>query len=298
MKAAKEYVVDRKGDGGQIQGACAESKDGVRQAVREASPWVLRFGRIGFAAIGIVYLLVGFLAAYAAISSTRAGGTRDALREISHLPFGQVLLVTIAVGLVCHALWRLTQALLDTDRKGSDAKGYAARAGFALIALLYFGMALAVAKIFLGGSGGGAEGFWARSWTGWILAQPFGALLISAFGAGVFAAGVFFFYQALSAEFRETLLLSKMSARQERWGTRCGRFGFAARGVVFCIMGVFLMFSAWYSDPGVTRDFGGALRIVERQPYGAWLLALVAGGLFSYGLFVLFLARFRRLVCD
>jgi hypothetical protein len=60
-------------------------------------------------------------------------------------------------------------------------------------------------------------------------------------------------------------------------------------------VGVFLVFAAWYSDAGETRDFAGALRFVERQPYGAWLLGVVALGLFSHGLFMLFLAKNRRM---
>lgn len=270
-----------------------QAKDEVKKAAREARPWVVGFGRFGFAVIGIVYLLIGVLAAHSAISAARAVGARGALRQIAELPFGQILLVAAAIGLVCHAVWRVTQALMDTDAKGSDAKGIAARAGFVFIALFYFGLAFIAVKIVLGARA--QSGFWARSWTAWLLAQPFGEWLVALAGTGIFIAGIFFFYQAYSTQFSETFLYAKMNERQEKWGIRFGRFGFAARGVVFCVIGIFLVFAAWYSDAGETRDFGGALYAVEQQPYGAWLLALIAGGLFSYGIFLLFLARFRRM---
>ncbi|MDQ3323973.1 MAG: DUF1206 domain-containing protein [Acidobacteriota bacterium] len=271
-----------------------QGKEEVKQVVREARPWVVRFGRFGFAVIGIVYLLIGILAAYSAVSAAAAVGARGALRQIAQLPFGQFLLVAVAIGLVCHALWRLTQALMDTDAKGSDAKGIAVRAGFVFIALLYFGLAFSALKIVLGARS--QSGFWARSWTAWLLAQPFGQWLVALVGAIVFVAGIYFFYQAYSTQFRETLLFANMSERQEKWGTRFGRCGFAARGVVFCIIGIFLTFAAGYSDAAETRDFGGALSAIEKRPYGVWLLGLVAVGLFSYGIFALFLARFRRMV--
>jgi len=272
------------------------ASDDLKETAREARPWIILFGRLGFAAIGFVYILIGILTAQAAFSLREARtGTRGAFAYIAQLPFGQLLLAAVAVGFIFHAVWRFTQALTDTDLKGSDAKGKTVRAGFAVIGLLYLGLAFSAVKIFLGFRIAG--GFWARSWTAWLLAQPFGEWLAALVGAGVFVAGIYFFYQALSAKFREWLLFGKMSDRQEKWGTRFGRFGFAARGVVFCIVGVFLVFAAWYSDAAETRDFAGALRFVERQPYGAWLLGLVAFGLFSHGLFMLFLAKCRRMVC-
>lgn len=268
-----------------------------KETVREFSPWVVRLGRLGFAAIGAVYIIVGVLAVQAAISLREAKtGTRGALAYIAQLPLGQILLAAVAAGFVFHAVWRFTQALMDTDRKGSDAKGKVVRAGFAGVGLIYLGLAFSAVKIVLGARSGG--GFWTRSWTAWLLEQPLGAWLVAAVGAGVFVAGIYFFYQTLSAKFRENLLYAKMSDTQEKWGTRFGRFGFAARGAVFCIIGVFLVFAAWFSDAGETRDFAGALRFVERQSYGAWLLGVVAFGLFSYGIFMLFLAKCRRMVCN
>lgn len=272
-----------------------KAKEEIIQAVRDARSWVVRFGRLGFGAIGVVYILVGILAAQAAIGAKQANaGVRGALQYIAYLPLGQILLIAVAAGLVCHALWRLTQALMDTDRKGSDAKGFVIRAGFVGVALIYFGLAFSAVKIFLGARNVG--GFWAKSWTAWLLAQPFGQWLVALVGATVTIAGIYFFYQTYSAKFRETLLLREMSETQERWGTRFGRFGFAARGVVFCVIGLFLVFAAWYSDAGETRDFGAALRFIEQQFYGAWLLGIVAVGLFSYGIFMLFLAFHRRMV--
>ncbi|MBA2736355.1 MAG: DUF1206 domain-containing protein [Pyrinomonadaceae bacterium] len=272
-----------------------KAKEEVKQVVREARPWVIRLGRLGFAAIGIVYILVGILAAQAAIGAKAAKyDAQGVLYYIAHLPFGQIMLVAVAVGLVCHALWRLTQALMDTDRKGSEAKGVVVRAGFVGIALFYFGLAFSAVKIVLGARND--SGFWAQSWTAWLLAQPFGQWLVALVGAIITISGVYFFYQAYSTKFRDTLLFREMSERQEIWGTRFGRFGFAARGVVFCIIGFFLAFAAWHSDAGETRDFGAALRVIEQQSYGAWLLGVVAVGLFSYGIFMLFLTMYRRMV--
>ena len=267
---------------------------GAEDAVRNASSWLVWFGRFGYAAKGVVYVLVGFLAAYSASGSAAGDGTRSALRYIVTLPFGQFLLGAVAFGLVGHALWRLVQAFMDTENKGSKPKGIVRRAAYAAIAIVYIGLAFSAVKIILGERR--SEGVWAQSWTAWILGLPLGQWLVALAGAGVIAVGLYQFYRAYSADFRKKLLLGEMTGTEETWATRVGRFGHAARGVVFCIVGPFLMFAAYQADAAETRDFGEVLRTIEGQPFGPYLLALVAAGFVSYGLFMFVLARYRRMV--
>jgi hypothetical protein len=278
-----------------MQNAGEHAVRDARHAVQEFSPWVAWIGRLGFAAIGVVYILIGILAVQGASSLRGSGsGSRSALTYIETLPYGQIMLAIVAVGLAFYALWRFTQAFMDTDAKGSAAKGIAIRFGFAAIGVFYLGLALSALGVSIGsGSGGEAS---AQSRTAWLLEQPFGPLLVAAAGAAIIGGGIYFFYKAWTAKFKKTLLLSQMSKSEEKWGTRFGRFGFTARGVVFCIIGTFLVLAALHSNPGETRDFAGALRVVESQAYGAYLLMLIAFGLFSYGVFMLFLAKHRRMV--
>jgi hypothetical protein len=271
-------------------------KNEVKKAVRGASPWLGLLGRFGFAAKGIVYILVGVLAGYSAISWEPANdGTRSALRHIEELPFGQFLLVCVAFGLASHALWRFVQAFMDTENKGSEAKGIVVRASYAVIAFVYSGLAFSAVKIVVGARSAG-DSVWAQSWTALLLAQPFGAWLVAAAGAIVVGIGTFQFYQTYRAVFRENLLLAEMSETEEKWATRFGRFGFGARGIVFCIIGFFLILAAYQTDARKTHGLGGALHVIERQPFGAWLLGLVAAGFISYGFFMFVLSKYRRMV--
>jgi hypothetical protein len=257
------------------------------------SSWVERLGRLGYATKGAVYALVGALALAVAIGA--GGQTTDpsgALEMIGEQPFGLMLLVLITVGLAGYAFWRLFQAVKDPDREGSDAGGIAKRIGHAVAALAYFGLALSAGQLALTSGGGGGS---PQDWTAYLLSQPFGQVLIIGVGVAVVGYSLSQLYQAYEAQFREYLKLGEMSVREDTWVTRIGRFGFAARGVVFAIVGIFLAQAGLRFDPSEATGLGGVLKELLRQPFGPWLLGLVAFGLIAYGLFMLAMARYRRI---
>ncbi|HAX76270.1 MAG TPA: hypothetical protein DCY88_10625, partial [Cyanobacteria bacterium UBA11372] len=116
--------------------------------------------------------------------------------------------------------------------------------------------------------------------------------------AGVIAIGVGFsyLYEAYKAKFRRHLKLSQMSRAEQTWAVRLGRFGIAARGIVFGIIGLFLIQAAKQSDASQAKGFGEALAILAQQPAGPWLLGIVALGLIAYGIYSLVEARYRQIV--
>ncbi|HEY0097615.1 MAG TPA: DUF1206 domain-containing protein, partial [Pyrinomonadaceae bacterium] len=98
-----------------------------------------------------------------------------------------------------------------------------------------------------------------------------------------------------SAKFRKRLKVGEMSERGVLWATRSGRAGFIARGIVFLIVGGFLIQAAWYYDSSKAKGLDGALQNLIQQPFGPWLLGAVALGLIAYGLYMLVEARYRRI---
>jgi hypothetical protein len=115
------------------RGAAAQTTAAAGQAAHEARPWVERLARLGYAAKGVVYVLVGGLALQAALGP--GGKTTDpagALRTIVQQPFGKFLLAVVTLGLIGYALWRFAQSFLDAENKGKDAKGLVKRIGYGL----------------------------------------------------------------------------------------------------------------------------------------------------------------------
>ncbi len=274
-----------------------EFKHQAKRAIREASPWIERLGRFGYAARGVVYILVGWLAALAAAGQGgKITDQRGAFHWMDRAPFGRFLLIAVVVGFAGYALWRFIQALRDTEREGSDARGVSVRAAYFGAGLVYSTLAYSALLILTGAEGGANGDAERRSWTAWLLGQPFGPWLVGLVGAAVIGAGLYQFYKAYDAKFREKLKRSEMSRDGERWAIRIGRFGLAARGVVFSLIGGFLISAAVHSDPRETRGLSGALRALAEQPYGRWLLWVTAAGLMAYGAFSIVLARYRRML--
>jgi hypothetical protein len=206
-----------------------------------------------------------------------------------------VLLALVALGLIGHAVWRWVQAALDTENKGTDAKGIATRLGYAAIGVAYAGLALAAARLAFGtGGGSGGSDQSAQDWTQSLLAQPFGRWLVGLAGLAVIGVGGYQLYRSYTAKFREKLNLGEMSTTEQQWTLRVGRFGFAARGVVFAIIGGFLMMAALRDQSEQARGLGGALDALGAA--GPILLGIVALGLVAYGVFMFLQARYRRMV--
>jgi hypothetical protein len=267
----------------------------AERTVREYGSWVVALGRFGYVAKGVVYLVVGGLAARAAWGD--GGGTTDsrgALSQIVQAPLGSLALALMALGFVGYAAWRLVQALLDTERKGSDARGLLTRGTYLVVGAVYLGLALSAVRLLLGSGGGSGEDS-TRDWTAWLLGQPLGPWLVGLAGLVTLGVGVSHAYIGLSARFRQQLKLEEMGGDVGRWVTLLGRVGFTARAVVFCLLGLFLLSAAWYAEPGQARGLAGALDALSQQPAGPWLLGAVALGLFAYGVFALAEARFGRM---
>jgi hypothetical protein len=261
---------------------------------QQSSWWVERLARFGYAAKGLVYIIVGLLAAQLAVGlGGKTTDTRGALQTIVIQPFGKFLLSLVAVGLMGYVLWRFFQAIKDTERHGNSAKGIVQRLSYGMSGLIYAGLALSAVRIVLGTGGG--RGNSTQAGTAHLLAQPFGQWLVGIVGAIVIGMGCQQFYKAYSGKFRRQLKLGQMSNQQATWVVRLGRFGISARGVVFIVIGGFLVQAARKSDPKEAKSLGGVLQALLEQPHGPWLLGVVALGLVAYGIYMGVQARYRQI---
>ena len=272
---------------------------GVHRAALHASPAIAALARAGYAAKGVVYVLVGGLSLLAAAGSGGATtGSRGAMRTVLTGPFGRVVLALIAFGLASFALWCFVRAFLDPQRDGTSAKGWARRAGEFGKGVVNGALAVAAVGLLRGSaaaSSSGGDGQNVRDWTARLMSFPMGAWLVALVGLGVLAYGLRQVYRGFTADMKDPLDLGKAGPAARAWAVRLSRFGTGARGVVFAVIGVFLTLSAYHANPGEAKGVGEALRTLAQQPDGPVLLGVVALGLVSYGTYQLLLARYRRI---
>ena len=267
-----------------------------RQAVGAAAPWIVRAARLGYVAKGVVYLVIGTLAARAALGD--GGGTTDsrgALRAIGESTMGSAALLVIGVGLLGYALWAVLAAAWDAEDRGREPKGIAIRLGQAGRGIAYGALGVAALRLLGRARSAASGGDGAEHWTARLLDAPLGRWLVVAVGAAIAGYALYQFYRAASDKVHKHLDLGGAGARTRTWVERLGRFGIAARGIVFVLVGWFLVRAAMTHDPSRAGGIGESLATLARQPRGELLLGVVAAGLVAYGAYQLANARFRRM---
>jgi hypothetical protein len=257
--------------------------------------WVERCARVGYAAKGAVYAIIGVLAVQVALGEGgRTTDSEGALSSVAAQPFGAVLLALLALGLVGFVVWRFVQAFVDPEHKGTKPKGLGQRALYLFSGLIYAGLALSALQLLLGRArrGGGNS---TQGWTARLLEQPFGQVLVALVGLGVIGYALQQLHRAWKGKFLHKLDLSRLRVLHRDWAVRISRFGLGARGVVLLVMGVFFVRAAVSANAREAKGVGEALSTLARQPEGDLLLGAVALGLVAYAVYLFIEARCRRI---
>jgi hypothetical protein len=269
----------------------------VRQAAR--GEWRSVLARTGLAARGVLYVIVGVLAIQVARGdappeeATRQG----AVEQLTQDTGGRWLILALTVGLFALAAWRFIQAATGDPVEGDEGP---TRLKFAARGVLYVILAVSTAAILESNwtkrsGGGGGEQAEQQKATRAVLDWPAGWLIVIAVGLGFIGYGGYQLYRhGAKATFMERLNRAQMGRPTERAVETFGRAGYAARSIVFAMVGVFLVVAGATHDPGESKGLSGVLQELSERSYGRSLLWAVAAGLILFGLFNLAEARYRR----
>ncbi|CNF94848.1 protein of uncharacterised function (DUF1206) [Mycobacterium tuberculosis] len=265
-------------------------RDGIKQAA--GHPWFHRMSRVGLLALGLLYLLIGWLALQIAFGgSGKEADRQGALQAVAGKPGGPVVLWLMAAGFAALALWQYAEAVYgrpvpDGDkplrRLASAARGVVYSAG------------CAGTLAFLSGHQGTSSDRQSKTLTARLMGEPGGRWVVLAIAAGFVVWGAVVAVNGVRRAFLKELETAEMSEAARRFVQPLGIVGGTARGLVGVAVGAFLAYAALTFQPDKAQGLDGALREFAGTPAGPWGLAAVAAGVAAFGLYSFCEARWRK----
>lgn len=255
----------------------------VRAAAASANdnPVVETGARLGYAASGVLHLLIGWVGIQLAwFHDGRKADQTGAIQSLADTGLGALPLWVALVGFGLLGLWQLLEALV---RRGAGDRLKAAGKG-----VVYLALAAATASVAMGG-GKKSGSKQTADVTRTLMDQPFGRVLVGLLGLAVIGVGVYHVVKGWRRGF-----LRDLREHPGPWAVRLGRVGYIAKGVALALVGGLFVSAAATAQPGKAKGLDGALRTLLDAPLGPVLLTLVAAGFAAYGLYSFFRARYAR----
>ena len=234
--------------------------------------------RIGFLGRGLLYILIAMLV-------LGTGRTEDLTGALAYLNEGRgrLLLLGIGAGMLAYGLWRLADAAFGMENPGTGAKAMRKRTAAGLIGCIYLYLAYKAAHILLVGQSGTRS---AEQQADTVLDLPGGHLALGLAGLVLVAAAASQMRIAAKCSFLRRLD-GRATAPAVKW---LGRAGYAARGLIFLIVGVMIGRAA---VDGRSDEAGGMEQALDFL--SGPILYAVAVGLLLFGAFSVIEAAFRRI---
>ena len=246
----------------------------------DASAGLTMLTRLGFAARGLLYLVI----AYLLIRIGRAESPSGALGYLAE-GGGKALLLAMIAGFMAYGVWRMADALFNVERHEDGKKGLRERLGAGASGVVHLLLAWQALRLLRGARSGGGGGSEAKAED--ALSLPGGEVMLMLAGAVLIGVGLFQMVKAYKCHFLRHL---EPGVTGQPWAKWLGRAGYSARGVVFAISGYFLLRAGLQGEASEAGGMGQALSWLS-DPWNV----IVAAGLFGFGLYSLIEARFRVL---
>ncbi|MCW8093380.1 DUF1206 domain-containing protein [Alteromonas sp. ASW11-130] len=265
--------------------------------------WIKYIARTGYASKTVLYIMLGVIvvsSAFSAFTSSGSPSKKTVFTNILEQPFGRYLLMAVIAGMICYSLWRWIQCFLNTEELDMEkAKDIIMRVFLFISGVLYFLGAYAAVKILMGqrGSNGGGESGGDNSSeniAATLMEQSWGGYVVMALGIIIIIFAIVQFKHAWKCDFMDKFVTQNMSSKEIEASKKAGRIGYAARGIIYSVIGVFFLQAGWSHDPEEAGGLKEAFQSLMEQPFGDWLLMAVGIGIVLFGVFCGFEALYRQ----
>ncbi|WP_026551632.1 DUF1206 domain-containing protein [Arthrobacter sp. H20] len=247
--------------------------------------------RAGYIAAGLLHLLIGVIALRVAMGGSGSADQSGAISALGNGPGGSLLLWACSIGSIALALFMLSEVFFgahgmkDSDKLKFRAKNAAKGVTYGVIGGTF-------ATYAAGGSSDSSES--TQNVSASLMSNPAGSFLLIAVGAAVMVVGGYFIYSGVTRKFRENL--SGLPGKGAGTAVvRLGMIGYVAKGAALLVLGLLFIVATLQNDPEESTGLDGALKSLQGQPYGAWILGVIAVGLIAYGVFMVIRSRYQKM---
>ena len=258
----------------------------------QGDAWLDRAIRFGFVVYGVVHLVVAWLALELALGDhSGSANSTGALTKLAHTTFGGILVWFVALGMLALVVWRLLDAAVGHQEESDGGKRTRKRLVSLGKAVIYGAIALSAFRIATSPAHQSKKGGGTDDTTATIMHWPGGPFIVGLIGLAIIAYGLNMARRAWTEKFREHLDAEGQSGDTGQAYIWFGKAGYTAKGVAFVVVGGLFCYAALTHDAKKSGGLDVALHKVLQQPFGQWLLALIAVGIGCYGLFCFARAR-------
>ncbi|MGE2730595.1 DUF1206 domain-containing protein [Mycolicibacterium vaccae] len=247
--------------------------------------------RAGFAASGVLHLLIGYI--IGRLAFVGGGGNADqsgALATLGSQTGGAIVLWVVAIGLAALGLWRLAEAVIGakpSEARQGDNPAWKRGKSVAL-AVVNFAIAFSAARFAMGSGQSSSQqnsGLSAQ-----LMESGWGKALLLAVGVGFVAVGAYHVYKGVSEKFLDDLQVSGGTGIKA-----AGVIGYTAKGLALGGVGVLVVVATLQADPSKASGLDAAVKTLGEAPFGKFLLIAAALGIAAFGVYNFIRSRYNRM---
>lgn len=262
-----------------------------------SSKWKKFTARAGYSAKTVMYIMLGafILTSVFTVLSREKASQSHVFITLKQQPLGQIFLSLLVLGLACYACWRWLQVFITEKASDDSIFVYAiSKLFFFISGAFYFVAAYAGGKTLLEIKSSSSSQGSGKKVSEFLMQYEWGLLLVAAIGVCIIIFAIVQFKHAYTADFLKKFSLHTLNQHIRKSVNVTGRLGYAARGLVYTLVGSFFILAALLSNPSQAGGLQKALETLMKQPFGPYLIAGVGAGFIMFGLYCALEAKYRK----
>ncbi|GII88520.1 membrane protein [Sphaerisporangium siamense] len=248
-------------------------------------PALEKLAKVGFAARGVLYAIIGLVALQIAFGSGGEADKSSAIHIVRDAPLGDTLLWVMAVGLAALTIWQVIEAVWGRPEVHHRVESVAKAAVYGA---LVFSMVALLTK----NKAASSTDSQSQDATEALFDLPGGQILVALIALVLIGFGAYWIHEGWTGKFMRDMRVTESRARGLVVGI--GKAGYVARGVIALAAGALIGEAALTYDPDKAVGIDGALKSLAGTPVGPWLLVVVAIGLVLFAVYCFAEARWHR----